>query len=337
MSPTTDAKIVFRKALGILRLSQGMSRNALARAARISAGNLSNYERGLSLLREETLARLMKTLGLPLDAPHRAEEFAEFPAGRGRHPAARRAPDGQAGRGRARSGGRQGGRARHPRLPGAGGRRMAGGLIRWSLTIESPTRSPLRSGASGSGVSAGSRSSRRWPGSARESWRPMRTASSAPACRHPYQLVNGPRLLRRRVRPPPGAMGHPRRLKVTTFTARASQEQARRWALVARWLKCRSVAAWLEEMAEEQSKRLDEAAADAVRRGGSLKACPSAHAGPEIPSRRPHQVYLEIIGEAPRQVPANSRRYSPAAVAKRKGASHGGEKRAKGLTSERRR
>jgi hypothetical protein len=60
------------------------------------------------------------------------------------------------------------------------------------------------------------------------------------------------------------------RLKITTFTVRASQQQARRWALVARWLKCRSVAAWLEEMADEASKRLEEAAADAARRGGSL-------------------------------------------------------------------
>jgi hypothetical protein len=60
------------------------------------------------------------------------------------------------------------------------------------------------------------------------------------------------------------------RLKVTTFTVRASQDQARRWALVARWLKCRSVSVWLEEIADEQSKRLEEAAADAARRGGSL-------------------------------------------------------------------
>ncbi len=60
------------------------------------------------------------------------------------------------------------------------------------------------------------------------------------------------------------------RLKVTTFTVRASQDQARRWALVARYLRCRSVSAWLEELADEQSKRLEEAAADAARRGGSL-------------------------------------------------------------------
>ena len=60
------------------------------------------------------------------------------------------------------------------------------------------------------------------------------------------------------------------RLKVTTFTVRASQEQARRWALVARWLKCRSVSAWLEETADEASKRLEDAAADAARRDGSL-------------------------------------------------------------------
>jgi hypothetical protein len=58
-------------------------------------------------------------------------------------------------------------------------------------------------------------------------------------------------------------------LKTVTFTLRASQEQARRWAL-ARYLGCRSVSTWLEELAEEQSRRLEEAAAGATRRGGSL-------------------------------------------------------------------
>jgi hypothetical protein len=60
------------------------------------------------------------------------------------------------------------------------------------------------------------------------------------------------------------------RLKIATFTVRASQEQARRWALVARWLKCRSVAAWLEEIADEHAKRLEDVAANAGRRGGRL-------------------------------------------------------------------
>jgi hypothetical protein len=50
-----------------------------------------------------------------------------------------------------------------------------------------------------------------------------------------------------------------RGVKITTFTVRASQEQARRWARVARWLRCRSVPAWLAEMAEEQCQRLEEA------------------------------------------------------------------------------
>ena len=59
-------------------------------------------------------------------------------------------------------------------------------------------------------------------------------------------------------------------MKVTTFTVRASQAQARRWALVAKWLKCRSVGVWLEELADETSKRLEEPAADAAKRGGSL-------------------------------------------------------------------
>jgi hypothetical protein len=47
-------------------------------------------------------------------------------------------------------------------------------------------------------------------------------------------------------------------LKTTTFTVRASAEQARRWARVARYLGCRSVSAWLEEMAEEQARRVEE-------------------------------------------------------------------------------
>jgi hypothetical protein len=48
-----------------------------------------------------------------------------------------------------------------------------------------------------------------------------------------------------------------RELKVATFTVRATREQARRWALVARWLKRRSVSAWLEEMADEQAQRVE--------------------------------------------------------------------------------
>ena len=53
------------------------------------------------------------------------------------------------------------------------------------------------------------------------------------------------------------------------------------------------------------------------------------------PVQAAHQVYLEIIGEAPRQVPPIPDA-SPAAVARRKGAADGGEKRAAGLTPERR-
>jgi len=47
-------------------------------------------------------------------------------------------------------------------------------------------------------------------------------------------------------------------MKTTTFTVRASAEQARRWARVARYRRCKSVAAWLEEMADEQSRRVEE-------------------------------------------------------------------------------
>jgi hypothetical protein len=51
------------------------------------------------------------------------------------------------------------------------------------------------------------------------------------------------------------------------------------------------------------------------------------------PVRAAHQLYLEIIGEAPRQhMPENT----PAAVAVRRGAAEGGQKRAAKLTPERR-
>lgn len=54
------------------------------------------------------------------------------------------------------------------------------------------------------------------------------------------------------------------------------------------------------------------------------------------PVQAAHQVYLEIIGEAPRQVPP-VQDSSPAAVAKRRGAVQGGKERAGKLTPERRR
>jgi len=57
---------------------------------------------------------------------------------------------------------------------------------------------------------------------------------------------------------------------------------------------------------------------------------------PRDPFQLAHQVFQEAIGEAPRQVPPTPDD-SPAAVAKRKGASQGGAKRAQGLTPERRR
>lgn len=53
------------------------------------------------------------------------------------------------------------------------------------------------------------------------------------------------------------------------------------------------------------------------------------------PVQAAHQVYLEIIGEAPRQVPPEPDQ-SPSAVARRKGAATGGKKRASKLTPERR-
>jgi hypothetical protein len=53
------------------------------------------------------------------------------------------------------------------------------------------------------------------------------------------------------------------------------------------------------------------------------------------PVQAAHQVYMEIIGEAPRQVPPTPDD-SPAAVAKRKGAGQGGKARAAKLTAKER-
>jgi hypothetical protein len=46
-------------------------------------------------------------------------------------------------------------------------------------------------------------------------------------------------------------------VKVISYTVHASREQARRWARVASYLGCRSVAAWLQELAEEQAQRVE--------------------------------------------------------------------------------
>jgi hypothetical protein len=54
------------------------------------------------------------------------------------------------------------------------------------------------------------------------------------------------------------------------------------------------------------------------------------------PVQAAFQVYQEIIGEAPRQTPEIPDS-SPAAIAKRKGASQGGERRAQKLAPEQRR
>jgi hypothetical protein len=54
-----------------------------------------------------------------------------------------------------------------------------------------------------------------------------------------------------------GRPSHPPRLKTVTYTVRATQSQAARWARVARFLGCRSVSAWLEELAEEQARRVE--------------------------------------------------------------------------------
>jgi hypothetical protein len=48
------------------------------------------------------------------------------------------------------------------------------------------------------------------------------------------------------------------RIKVRSFTVHANRDQAIRWARVARYLGCRSVSAWLEEIGEEQARRVEQ-------------------------------------------------------------------------------
>ena len=55
------------------------------------------------------------------------------------------------------------------------------------------------------------------------------------------------------------------------------------------------------------------------------------------PVQAAHQVYLEIIGEAPRQPDPAEPEDTPAAIAVRRGAAEGGKKRAAKLTPEQRR
>jgi hypothetical protein len=55
------------------------------------------------------------------------------------------------------------------------------------------------------------------------------------------------------------------RIKVLSYTVHASKEQAARWARVARYLHCRSVSAWLEELADEQADRWSDVAINSKR------------------------------------------------------------------------
>jgi hypothetical protein len=58
-------------------------------------------------------------------------------------------------------------------------------------------------------------------------------------------------------RPPLSTLPAMARIKVDSFTIHASREQALQWARVARYLGCRSVSAWLEELADEQARRVE--------------------------------------------------------------------------------
>jgi transcriptional regulator with XRE-family HTH domain len=73
---------LFGRALAVLRISRGMSRNELASAAGVGPSNLSNYERGRARPREETLERILEALKLPPAALERAQDFARHPMGR---------------------------------------------------------------------------------------------------------------------------------------------------------------------------------------------------------------------------------------------------------------
>jgi len=73
---------LFGRALAILRLSRGFSRIQLAQAARVTPGNLSDYERGRSKPHQATVDRLLAAMGLPPEAIDRAQTFARYPLGK---------------------------------------------------------------------------------------------------------------------------------------------------------------------------------------------------------------------------------------------------------------
>jgi hypothetical protein len=47
-------------------------------------------------------------------------------------------------------------------------------------------------------------------------------------------------------------------MSVVAFTVRASRAEARRWARAAKYLKFKSVSAWLAELGDEQARRVEE-------------------------------------------------------------------------------
>jgi hypothetical protein len=113
------------------------------------------------------------------------------------------------------------------------------------------------SGASASSAGTGSSHSPRRPASVVGSWPPTSTAGSNPTS-PPWRRCSASSAARPRSTAATWGHGASSPPEGTTFTVRASQVHARRWARVARYLRCRSVSAWLEELADEQARRVEE-------------------------------------------------------------------------------
>jgi transcriptional regulator with XRE-family HTH domain len=78
----SNGSVLEGRALAILRLARGMSRPELCRAARVSQGNLSEYERGVARPRDENLTRLLDALDFSPAVLERAQEFVQYPLGK---------------------------------------------------------------------------------------------------------------------------------------------------------------------------------------------------------------------------------------------------------------
>jgi transcriptional regulator with XRE-family HTH domain len=232
-----------------------MTLRQLSAASGATASNLSRYEQGHTMPRLDTLHRVVAGLGLTIADLHRAQQtVAHLPekAENGTLPPDTGTPQARTGRQAALRLAQEAGKAvAHCCL--AFMEIQAGG---WPGRLPGGRPAPP-SGVSGLSAACSQSRLPRGPASAGRCSAATSTAASTPTLPNLVKVLRAMDCTAEDFGQAPWTLGMPR-LKVTTLTVRASQEQARRWARVARYLGCRSVSAWLEELADEQSLRVED-------------------------------------------------------------------------------